>query len=91
MALDIQISVQRLLTGLILVIVPFSVLGFYLTSNSDTSLRQAVGTHLKMAAQTDGAVVSQFISDRVVDVRVLAEEPSVLDAISAANRVHTDR
>ena len=32
MALKIQISVQRLLTGLILVIVPFSVLGLYLTS-----------------------------------------------------------
>lgn len=86
MVRDIQISVQRLLTGLIVVIVPLSVLGLYLTSNSDTNLRQAVGMHLKMLAQTDAAVASQFISDRVVDVRALAEEPAVLDAISAANR-----
>src|SRR4029077_1509782 len=62
-----------------------SVLGLYLTSNSDTSLRQAVGTHLKTLAQTDAAVTSQFIRDRVVDVRALAEDPAVLDAVSAAN------
>jgi hypothetical protein len=41
--------------------------------------------HLKTLAQTDASVTSQFISDRVVDVRGLAEEPAVLDAISAAN------
>jgi hypothetical protein len=41
MTRDIQISVQRLLTSLIVVIVPLSVLGLYLTSNSDTNLRQA--------------------------------------------------
>lgn len=86
MVRDIQISVQRLLTGLILVIVPLSVLGLYLTSKSDTNLRQAVGTYLKTFAQTDGAVTSQFISDRVDEVRALAEEPAVLDALSAGNR-----
>jgi hypothetical protein len=86
MARDIKISLQRLLTGMIVVIVPLSVVGLYLTSNSDTNLRQAVGTHLRTFAQTDAAVTSQFISDRVVDVRALAEEPAVLDAINAANR-----
>jgi hypothetical protein len=86
MARDVHISLQRLLTGLIIVIVPLSVLGLYLTSKSDTNLRQAVGTHLKTFAETDAATASQFISDRVVDVRALAEEPGVVDAITAANR-----
>jgi hypothetical protein len=86
MARDIKISLSRLLTGLIVVIVPLSVFGLYLTSNSDTNLRQAVGIHLKAFAQTDAVVTSQFISDRVVDVRALAEEPAVLDAIETANR-----
>jgi len=88
MARDIHISLQRLLTGLIIVIVPLSVLGLYLTSKSDTNLRQAVGTNLKTFAQTDAAVASQFISDRVVDVRAFAEEPAVVDAIAAANRAY---
>jgi hypothetical protein len=86
MARDVHISLQRLLTGLIIVIVPLSVLGLYLTSKSDTNLRQAVGTHLKTFAETDAAIASQFISDRVVDVRALAEEPGVVDAITVANR-----
>src|SRR3984893_865344 len=86
MARDVHIALQRLLTGLIIVIVPLSVLGLYLTSKSDTNLRQAVGTHLKTFAETDAATASQFISDRVVDVRALAEEPGVVDAITAANR-----
>ena len=86
MARDVHISLQRLLTGLIIVIVPLSVVGLYLTAKSDTNLRQAVGTHLKTFAQTDAAIASQFISDRVVDVRTLAEEPAVVDAITAADR-----
>jgi len=86
MARHIEIPLQRLLTGLIIVIVPLSILGLYLTSHSDTDLRQAMGTHLKTFAQTDAAVTAQFISDRVVDVRALAEEPAVLDAIKAGNR-----
>jgi hypothetical protein len=86
MTVNIQISVQRLLTGLTLVIVPFSVLGLYLTSHSDTNLGRAAGNQLKTLAQTDGAIASQFIRDRVVEVRALAEEPDVLDAINAANR-----
>jgi hypothetical protein len=86
MARDVHISLQRLLTGLIIVIVPLSVLGLYLTSKSDTNLRQAVGTQLKTFAQTDAAIASQFIIDRVVDVRALAEEPAVVDAVTTANR-----
>lgn len=86
MARDVHISLQRLLTGLIIVIVPLSVVGLYLTAKSDTNLRQAVGTHLKTFAQTDAAIASQYVSDRVVDVRTLAEEPAVVDGIIASNR-----
>ena len=88
MARDVHISLQRLLTGLIIVIVPLSVLGLYLTSKSDTNLREAVGTHLKTFAQTDAAVASQYISDRVGDVKAIAEEPAIVDAIIAANRAY---
>jgi hypothetical protein len=88
MARDVHISLQRLLTGLIIVIVPLSVLGLYLTSKSDTNLREAVGSHLKTFAQTDAAVASQYISDRVGDVKAIAEEPAVVDAITAANRAY---
>jgi len=86
MALEIRLSLQRLLIGLIVVIVPLSVLGLYLTSESNGNLRQAVGGHLRTIARTDGVVASQFIEDRIADVSAIAAEPAVLEAIQAANR-----
>jgi hypothetical protein len=50
--LEIRISLQKLLIGLILVIVPLSVVGLYLTSEADTSLEQTIGAHFRSIAQT---------------------------------------
>src|SRR5713226_5571039 len=86
MPFDIQISLQKLLTGLIVVIVPLSVVGLYLTANADSSLQQTVGMHFRTIAQTDAAAASQFIRDRIVDVSSIAGEPNIVDAVTAANR-----
>ncbi len=84
--LEIRISLQKLLIGLILVIVPLSFVGLYLTSQADTSLQQTVGAHFKSIAQAEGMATSQFINDRVLDIAALARNPAVADAISAAQR-----
>jgi hypothetical protein len=84
--LEIRLSLQKLLIGLILVIVPLSVVGLYLTSEADTALEQTIGTHFRSIAQTEGTATSQFINDRVLDVTALARNPAVVDAITAAQR-----
>jgi len=86
MPFDIQISLQKLLTGLIVVIVPLSVVGLYLTSNADSSLQQTVGMHFRIVAQTDAAAASQFIRDRIIDVSAIAVDPNTVDVVRAANR-----
>jgi hypothetical protein len=86
MALEIRLSLQRVLIGLIVVIVPLSILGLYLTSESNGNLRQVVGGHLRTIARTDGVVASQFIEDRIADVSAIAAEPAVSEALQAANR-----
>jgi hypothetical protein len=88
MPFDIQISLQKLLTGLIVVIVPLSVVGLYLTSNADSSLQQTVGMHFRIIAQTDAAAASQFIRDRIIDVSAIAGDPNIVDAVTAANRAY---
>jgi hypothetical protein len=85
---DVQISLQKFLTGLVVVIVPLSVVGLYLTANSDTRLQQNVGAHFKTIAQADSAVASQFLSDRLGNVTAVAAERSIVDAVTAANRSH---
>jgi hypothetical protein len=84
--LEIRISLQKLLIGLILVIVPLSLIGLYLTSEADTSLEQTTGAHFRSIAQTEGTATSQFINDRVLAVAALARNPAVADAITAAQR-----
>ncbi len=84
--LEIRFSLQKLLIGLILVIVPLSVVGLYLTSEADTALEQTTGTHFRSIAQTEGTATSQFINDRVLDVAALARSPAVVDAVTAAQR-----
>ena len=81
--LEIRISLQKLLIGLVLIIVPLSVVGLYLTSEASTSLEQTVGAHFKSIAQTEGTATSQFINDRVLDVAALARNSAVVDATTA--------
>jgi hypothetical protein len=85
MPFDIQISLQKLLTGLIVVIISLSVVGLYLTSNADSSLQQTVGMYFRSMAQTEAASTSQFISGRIVDVQAVAGDPNIVDAVTAAN------
>jgi hypothetical protein len=84
--LEIRISLQKLLIGLVLIIVPLSFFGLYLTSEAETSLKQTIGAHFRSIAQTEGTATSQFINDRVLEVAVLARNPAVADAVAAAQR-----
>src|SRR5882724_12892999 len=81
--LEIRISLQKLLIGLILIIVPLSVVGLYLTSEAETSLKKTVGAHFRSIAQTEGTATSQFIHDRILDVATLARNPAVVGATTA--------
>ena len=83
---ELRISLQRLLTGLVLIIVPLSIVGLYITSQSDKNLERAVGTHFKTVAEAAAAEAAQFMTDRVIDVGIMAVEPAVVEAVTAANR-----
>ncbi len=84
--LEIRISLQKLLIGLTLVIVPLSFVGLYLASQAEASLEQTLGTHFRSIAQSEGMATSQFINDRVLDVAALASDPGLVDAITAAQQ-----
>ena len=84
--LEIRVSLQKLLIGLILVIVPLSFVGLYLTSESDTALKQTLGIHFRTIAQTEATAIAQFINDRTLDVATLAVNPAVRNAIAETKR-----
>src|SRR6516164_142997 len=82
-------SLKKLLTGLIVVIVPLSMVGLYLTSNSDTNLQQSVGAHFRTIAQADSAIASQFFGDVLSSVSAVATDGRIVDAIATTNRSHS--
>jgi hypothetical protein len=84
--LELRISLQRLLIGLVLVIVPFSLVGLYITSQSDKSLERTIGNHFKIVAEDVGTEAAHFITDRVMDVVTMAIDPVMIDAVTAADR-----
>jgi Cache domain len=87
-ATELRISLQKLLIGLVLVIVPLSVVGLYITHRSDQSLEQTIGAQHRAVAESISHTINQFMNDRVTDCRVIANEPSVLEAIAASNKSH---
>ena len=88
MPFDVKISLQKLLTALVVLIVPLTVVGLYLTSYSDNRLQQTTGENFKTIAQADSALVSQFINNCIADVNAIAAEPSLVDVITTSNRSH---
>ena len=90
-SLEIKVSLQKLLIALIVVLVPLNFIGLYLSSESNTSLEQVIGTHFRTIAQADATAALQFVNDRVIDVGAIATEPAVVDAVMGANQAYERR
>ena len=84
-SLEIRVSLQRLLLGLIVVIVPLSLVGLYITSASMSSVEETNGAYLKAVAQATAGTVSQFIDRVVTEVGSIALAPALRDAVSVAD------
>lgn len=82
---DLRISLQRLLTILVLTIVPLSIAGLYLTSRGDEELAQAVGRHFKIIADSKANAISQFVNGIVTEMGEIAVSPSVMEEAATAD------
>ncbi len=85
-ATELRISLQKLLIGMVLVIVPLSIIGVYITHRSERNLEQAVGAQHHSVAESLSTTINRFVSDRVIDCNVIASEQPVIEAIMASNK-----
>jgi Cache domain len=85
---DLRISLQRLLTVLVLTIVPLSIVGLYITDRGDRALEQTVGSHFKMIADSKAGQISQFINDVVIAMGGLAAAPVVREEATSADQAY---
>lgn len=85
---EFHVPFSKLLIGLLVTVVPICIVALYSYTQSERSLERTIGNQFKILADSTAAQISQFIHDRVVDVGVMALDPSLVDAISASNRAY---
>ncbi len=83
---ELRVSVRKLLIGLLVTLVPISLAGLYVITQSADALEKSIGTHFKIYAESTASGVAEFIHSRVINVGTIATEPAVLDAIQSSNR-----
>ncbi|HMK21414.1 MAG TPA: hypothetical protein VK466_03720, partial [Terriglobales bacterium] len=81
-SVEFRTSLQRLLVGLILVLVPLTVFGFYVALQGDTHVRQMNGEHFRSITQTSAQYITESIAGMVRDVSSIANSPDLLQAVT---------
>lgn len=85
-SLEFRTSLQKLLVGLILILVPLTVFGFYVTLQGDNHIRQVSGESIRSLTLAAAESTSEFIAASVKNVSFFANAPGPVQAVSAANR-----
>ena len=83
---ELRISLQKVLVALVLLIVPLSIIGLYITSRGDHRLEQSSAERHVALAESASTIINRFASDRITDCRVIANTASVLEAVNASNK-----
>ena len=85
-SLEFRTSFQKLLVGLILILVPLTVFGVYVALQGDSHIRQVNGESFRSLTLTAADSTSEFIAGCVKDVSVIANTPGPVEAVALANR-----
>ena len=84
-SLELRTSLQKVLVGLILILVPLTVFGFYVALQGDSQIREMAGENIRSVTRTSAEFTTHFIAGRVRDVSVIANNPSLVQTVTSAN------
>ncbi|MFZ0416748.1 MAG: cache domain-containing protein [Candidatus Sulfotelmatobacter sp.] len=85
-SLELRASLQRVLSALILILVPLTVFGFYVALQGDSQIRQMAGENIRSITRTSAEFTSAFVVECVKNVSVIANNSSLVPAVISANR-----
>jgi len=85
-SLEFRANLQKLLVALIVILVPLTGFGFYVTLLGENHIRQTNGEHFRSITLTAAETTSEFIAGSVRDVSVIANTPGPVQAVISANR-----
>ena len=79
---EVRVSITKLFLGLLIIIVPLSIVGLILTTRSDRALDNNIGNEFRTIADIYSNEAAQFVRDRVGDVNMMTGEPAIIEAVS---------
>lgn len=85
-SLEFHVSLQRLLAALIIILLPLTIFGLFFALEADNHVRAMTGAQFRTITRSAAMTTADFIGERVQDVGVIANEPSVVAAVSSANQ-----
>ena len=90
---ELHVSARRLLVVLVVALIPLIAVSLYVVTEAEQTGRQSLGMHFANIAKISASDVSRYVQDRIIGVHVLAQAPTVVEAVRAANlraRTETD-
>ena len=85
-SLEFRTSLQKLLIGLILILVPLTIFGFYMTQQGENHIRQSSGENFRSLTLTAAEATSDFIADSVRELSLIANAPGPIQAVNQSNK-----
>ncbi len=85
---EFRVSFRKLLVGLLIGLIPLCLAGLYAYTRGEALLERNIGNHFKTIADLTAGDVSQYVSNRVIDVAAIAVEPAIIAAVENANRTY---
>lgn len=84
--LEFRVPAKRLLLGLLITVVPISLVAIYAASRAGQQAQRSAGTHLESTTQSTAALVSEHLRAKVIEAALMASDAAVRDVVAASNQ-----
>lgn len=88
---ELRIPLRRLLTGLMLTVIPICAIGLIVVSRAGQALDRHWGQHFRTIAEFTASEVAMFFHERILAAGTLAADPLILDTVKRANAAYEGR
>jgi len=85
---EFRISLQKLLLALVVVLIPIMLFGLYVGLQASHQVQQMNGAYFRAITHASAAMTSEYVSERVGEVVMMANQPSVQQAVTSAGHAY---
>lgn len=88
---ELRIPLRRLLTGLMLTVIPICAIGLIVVSRAGQALDHHWGHYFRTIAEFTASEVAMFFHERILAVGTLAADPLIVETVKRANAAYDGR